>query len=228
MEPGFLFVLFAIVAIGVVAFSVVSTAKRRESAAAVAGRLGMTYHQRDDLGITRLPHPIFRMGDSRKATNLVTGTLRDRQVTLFDYEYVVHQTDAEGKRSSTTHRFSAVMVELGIACPPTTIRRERITTKLANALGFGRDVQFESDEFNRAFEVRTQSQQFAFTLIDPAMMQWLMANGFDLDMQFHSGVLAVIASRRPWTEMEGLATRVLDFTDQFPRLVWSSYGKSES
>ena len=60
------------------------------------------------------------------------------------------------------------------------------------------------------------------------MMQWLMANGSDLDMQFHSGVLVVIASRRPWTEMEALATRVLDFTDQFPRLVWSSYRTGES
>ena len=226
MEPGFLFALFVVAAIAILAFGVVSAAKRRESAKTLAARLGLAYHPSDDLGIARLPHPIFRMGDRRRASNLLVGTFRDRPVVLFDYEYMVDRRDAEGKQSTSTHRFSGVKVDLDIRCPPTVIRREQIGTKLANTLGLGSDVQFESDAFNRAFEVRSGSQQFAFTLVDTAMMEWLMANASDLDIQIEPGVLVVIVSRLPWTEMEALAVRTHTFIERFPRLVWSSYGVS--
>jgi hypothetical protein len=228
MEPAFLFTLFVIIAIGVMAAGFVNASKRRDAAAALATGLGMTYHPNDDLGITRLPHPIFRMGDRRSASSLVVGTMRDRPVVLFDYQYEIDRTDAEGKRSTSTYRFSGVTVELGVRCPPAVIRRERVGTKLANALGLGKDIQFESDEFNRSFEVRSDSQQFAFTLVDTAMMEWLMANAGDLDIQLDGSTIVVVTTRRPWTEMEVLASRVLDFTEQFPRLVWSSYGASGS
>ncbi|HEY5652033.1 MAG TPA: DUF3137 domain-containing protein [Acidimicrobiia bacterium] len=228
MEAGALFALFAVLGITAIAYSIMSAAKRRDSAAALATRLGMSYHATDDLGIARLPHPIFRLGDRRKASNLVAGSMRGRHVVLFDYEHTVDRTDPEGKRSSSTYSFSGVEVDLDIQCPSTVIRRERVTTKLANALGVGGDVQFESDAFNRAFEVRSSSQQFAFTLVDPAMMQWLMTNAADLDIQFEPGSLVVITKRRQWTEMESLAARVLDFTERFPRLVWSSYGTDGS
>lgn len=220
--------LFAVAAVGAIAYSIVSAAKRRDSAAALATRLGLSYLRGDDLGIARLPHPIFRMGDRQKASNLVAGAFRDRPVVMFDYEYMVDRTDADGKRSTSTYRFSGVKVDLDIRCPATVIRRERVTTKLANALGLGSDVQFESDAFNRAFEVRSGSQQFAFTLVDAAMMEWLMANASDLDIQLEPGALVVITRRRPWNEMETLAVRIHGFIDQFPRLVWSSYGAAGS
>lgn len=226
MEAGALFLIFAVVAIAFLAFGIVGAARRREAATAMATRLGLTHHRADDLGITRLPHPIFRMGDRRRASNLVAGTLQERPVVMFDYEYTVDRHDADGKRTSSTHQFSGVKVELDIKCPSTVIRRERVTTKLANALGLGRDVQFESDAFNRAFEVRSGSQQFAFTLVDIAMMEWLTTNGGDLDIQLEPGSLVVISRRRSWTEMEDLCLRVLEFVDRFPRLVWSTYGAS--
>jgi hypothetical protein len=227
VDPGFLFALFAVAAIAIIAFGIAGAAKRRESATALAARLGLAYRPSDDLGITRSPHPIFRMGDRRRASNLLVGTFQDRPVVMFDYEYIVDRHDADGKRTSSTSRFSGVKVDLDIRCPSTVIRRERIGTKLANALGLGSDVQFESDAFNRAFEVRSGSQQFAFTLVDSAMMEWLTANAFDLDIQLEPGELVVITSRLPWTEMEALAVRTHRFIEQFPRLVWSSYGVSE-
>jgi hypothetical protein len=226
VEPGFLFALFVVAAIAIIAFGIAGAAKRRESAKALAARLGLTYHSTDDLGITRLPHPIFRMGSRRRASNLVFGSFRGRQVVMFDYEYTVDRHESDGERTSSTYRFSAVKVDLTIRCPPTVIRRERIGTKLANALGLGSDVQFESDAFNRAFEVRSDSRQFAFTLVDPAMMEWLMTNASDLDIQIEPGDLVVITRRLPWTDMEALAVRVLGFVEQFPKLVWSSYGVS--
>ena len=229
MDVGFpfsLFALFAFAAIASIAYSVISASKRRESAAAAANRLGLTYHGADDLDSTRLPHPIFRLGDRRRASNVVSGVYRDRPIAMFDYEYMEDRTDADGKRSTSTYRFSGIRVGVDLRCPPTVIRRERVTTKLANALGLGRDVQFESDAFNRTFEVRSGSQQFAFTLVDTAMMEWLMANAIDLDIQLEPGDLVVITRRLPWTEMEALASRVHGFIDQFPRLVWSSYGVS--
>jgi hypothetical protein len=228
VEPAFLFTLFVIIAIGVMVLAYVNASNRRDAAAELATELGMAYHRDDDLGLSRLPHPIFRMGDRRSASSLVVGAMRDRPVVLFDYQYEIDRTDAEGRRSTSTYRFSGVTVELDVRCPPAVIRRERVGTKLANALGLGKDIQFESDEFNRAYEVRSDSQQFAFTLVDTAMMEWLMTNAGDLDIEFDGSTLVVVTKRRDWTEMEALASRVLDFTEQFPRLVWSSYGASGS
>lgn len=225
---GFLFGLFAVMAIAAIAYSVINASQRREAAASLATRLGLGYDPSDHLGITRSPHPIFRMGDRRRASNLVSGVFRDRPIVLFDYEYMEDRTDADGKRSTSTYRFSGVKVEIDLRCPPTVLRRERVTTKLANALGLGSDIQFESDAFNRAFEVRSGSQQFAFTLVDASMMEWLMAHASDLDIQFEPGELVVLTRRLPWTEMEALAGRVHDFIERFPRLVWASYGVSGS
>ena len=99
---GFLFGLFAVVAIAAIAYSVISTSQRREAAAKVATRLGLTYDPSDHLGLTRSPHPIFRMGDRRRASNLVSGVFRDRPIVLFDYEYMEDRTDAKGTRSTST------------------------------------------------------------------------------------------------------------------------------
>ncbi len=228
MDAGALFFVFAVLVVVIVVAGIKGAAKRREAAAALANRLGLTHHPSDDLGITRLPHPIFRMGDRRRASNLVAGTFRDRPIVMFDYEYIVDRHDADGKRTSSTYRFSCVKVDLDVRCPPTVIRRERVTTKLANALGLGKDIQFESDAFNRAFEVRSGSQQFAFTLVDAAMMEWLTTYGSDLDIQLEPGALVVITNRRRWEEMEELAVRTHDFIEQIPRLVWSSYGATGS
>ena len=225
MRPEFLFVVFALIVIAVAVYSFARIKQRREDAALAAQRLGRTYHQDDVLGIAKLPHPIFRLGDSRTVSNVVHGTFADREVALFDYEYVESSTDAEGHRTSTTYPFSGILVQLPIESPSTVVRREKITTKFANALGMGRDIQFESDEFNRSFEVRSDSQGFAFTLIDTAMMEWLQANGQDLDLQFEHTALVAIARRRPWIEMDEILDRVIEFVARFPRLVWIEYGR---
>lgn len=226
VRPGFLFIMFAIAVVAIAVYSFARIKQRREDAAVAAQRLGMAYHQDDVLDIAKLPHPVFRLGDSRRVSNIVEGTFADRSVALFDYEYVESHTDADGHQTSSTYPFSGVLVHLPIESPSTVVRREKVTTKFANAFGMGRDIQFESDEFNRAFEVRSDSQGFAFTLIDTAMMEWLQLNATDLDLQFESGTLIAIARRRPWAEMDEILNRVIEFTTRFPRLVWTEYGRS--
>lgn len=224
VRPEFLFLFFVLMVIAIAVYSFARIKQRRQDAAALAARLGFTYRQTDDVGITKLPHPIFRLGDRRVASNLAQGTAAGYPIVLFDYEYVESHTDANGHQTSTTYPFSGVKIDLPIESAPTVIRRERVSTKLANALGIGRDIQFESDGFNRAFEVRSESQEFAFTLIDTAMMEWLQSNGSDLDLQFHGGTLIAMTKQRPWSEMEALLARVIGFVERFPRLVWASYG----
>lgn len=226
MRPGFLFVIFAIAVVAIAVYSFARIKQRREDASVAAQRLGMTYHQDDVLRIAKLPHPVFRLGDSRTVSNIVEGTFADREVALFDYEYVESHTDANGHRTSSTYPFSGVLVHLPIESPSTVVRREKVTTKFANTLGIGRDIQFESDEFNRSFEVRSDSQGFAFTLIDTAMMEWLQSNAKDLDLQFEQGTLVAIARRRPWSDMNEMLDRVVEFIARFPRLVWTEYGRS--
>ncbi len=97
-------------------------------------------------------------------------------VSAFDYWYYEESTDGKGNRSKTYYRFDCAIAPVDAACPPLTIERENVLTKLAGALSF-HDIQFEDETFNKAFNVRSPEPKFANDAIDARMMQWLMAHG---------------------------------------------------
>ena len=69
-----------------------------------------------------------------------------------------------------------MIVPIDAACSPLTIDNENVLTRLADALSF-RDIEFESEEFNRAFNVKSPDKKFANDFVDARMMQWLLQNG---------------------------------------------------
>jgi hypothetical protein len=58
--------------------------------------------------------------------------------------------------------------------PSLSIRAEGIFDKLAGVLGFS-DINFESAEFSRRFHVKCEIERFAYDVIDPRMMEFLLA-----------------------------------------------------
>ena len=65
---------------------------------------------------------------------------------------------------------------------------------VANALGFA-DIQFESEQFNRAFRVKADDQRFGHAVIHPQMME--TAAGPRRDRLAHRGQLAGRLGQRP-------------------------------
>lgn len=200
---------------------------RRRAAASLAARLGMNHHRDDDLDVATLPHPIFRMGDHRRAHNLVVGLFQGVPMVLFDYEYTEERSDQAGRPSGVTSAYSGVLTRLPSAMPSTVIRRERFTTKVANALGLGRDTLIGHDDFDRTFEVRGSDPTFVSTLLEPELIDWLLAEGRELDIQIAGSDLVVIAERRPWARMEALAETVVELRRHMPADLVDGTGEEE-
>ncbi|HCT45315.1 MAG TPA: hypothetical protein DF699_08890 [Phycisphaerales bacterium] len=58
--------------------------------------------------------------------------------------------------------------------PDMLIRREGIFDKIASAFGKN-DIDFESAEFSRKYYVQSESRKFAYDIIHPRMMEFLLA-----------------------------------------------------
>jgi len=121
---------------------------------------------------------VFCHGTARYAYNTLRGSIeldgRHWPVRMGDYHY--QTTSSDGKRTQThDHHFSYLLVELPyVSLPDLRIRREGIFDALANAFGFG-DINFESSEFSKRFHVKSSDKKFAYDVIHPGMMEFLLA-----------------------------------------------------
>lgn len=144
--------------------------QRREMWQAAARRYGFTYRRDDPY---RIPDryatfALFQAGHSRTASNCLEGAYQDVTVLLFDYRYKT----GSGKNEST-HSLSALMAQVGIACPYLLIRPETFFDKIGDLLGFA-DIDFEYEEFNRRFHVKSQDKRFAYDICHSGMMDFLL------------------------------------------------------
>ncbi len=166
--------LVAVAAAVILYFSYLGAQKRREALAALAGRLGLTFDPGDNRALhRRFRHSAFQKGRSRRGYNALYGTMtlagRPVYVHMGDYSYVT----GSGK-SRQTHRISYATFQLPfVGTPDLLIRKEGIGDKLVGGLGFD-DIDFESEEFSRAFWVKSGDKRFAYDVIHPRMMRFLL------------------------------------------------------
>jgi hypothetical protein len=143
---------------------------------------------------------------------------------LFDYWYYEESTDSKGNRSRTYYRFSCVMSPVDAACSHLTLAHENVFTRLGDHLGF-RDIELESEEFNRAFTVRSPDRKFAVDFCDARMMEWLLGHGRDFGFEVVGDRLLASCKRLQPTELVPLLGSMKGFRDQIPRVVFSLYPK---
>jgi len=144
--------------------------KRLQALARLAASLGLEFSRYD---LFALPERLaflglFDAGHSRVASNILYGSREGAKVYLFDYRYVT----GSGKNRQV-HRFNCCVVETGMDFPRLWIRRERWYDKVAAVVGFD-DIDFESAEFSRKFFVKSSSKKFAYEVIHPQMMEFLL------------------------------------------------------
>ncbi len=160
---------FALLAGGMFALQWWLREARRKRMAAWAASQGYTFSARD----TALPHRFRRFepfghGHGRGAHHVVQGAVAGRRFAVFQYEY----TTGSGKnREHHVHRICAL--SMPYAAPDLSIRREGLHHKLFDALG-GEDIDFESDVFSRRFWVKCRNRRFAYDIIHPRMMEYLL------------------------------------------------------
>lgn len=222
MDPAVLFVLVAI-AIGVGAvLSWMATHRRREEWFAAAQRLGLEYSRHDPFRLDGLPFALFRRGDGRGCENVIHGTWQGMQVRVFDYWYYTESTDSEGRSSKSYQRFCCAMASVAADCPHLEITRETVLSRIGDRLGMA-DIQFESDEFNRAFQIKSRDRRFAHYLVDARMMEWLLDAPRGYGYETVGPWLLVYRGRIAPARIDGLLRHMRDFTERIPRVVWDVY-----
>lgn len=195
-------IVIAVAALAVVAGYYANKAEkaRRASLAALAAELGLSFDtSRREPTRDYKRFGVFNQGHSRCVFNTMSGevTLIDLPfpVAMGDYEYKI--TSSNGKTTTTTtYRFSYVLLRIPMDVPDLLIRPEGFLDRIAGAIGFD-DIDFESDEFSRAYHVKSPDKRFAYDVIDPRMMEYLLT-GPRRVITIEGGVMLIHESMRRW------------------------------
>ena len=151
---------------------------------------------------------------------------------LFQYHFKTWETRTVTRNGKTrteryeaTHHRRYLVVELAAAFPSLVVRPEGWFDKVAGFVGFD-DVDFESAEFSARYFVKSSDRQFAYAVIHPQMMEWML--GADVFVQLESGKLLMNLSGwrfkhdafgcyHAWANAVGFINRI-------PSFVWHDYG----
>jgi hypothetical protein len=179
MQSSTWLILLVVIVLGVGLgfFRLYTAKKRRELFAGVAAQQGWSYVPANYALAGQWAGTPFQTGDNWRVTNVLSGPYNGHQMVAFDYSYQTHTTNGRGQRRTTTHRFGVVVLQLPGALPHLEVTHEGIFGgAVANAFGF-RDIQFESEQFNRAFRVKADDERFGHAVVTPRMMELLLARG---------------------------------------------------
>jgi hypothetical protein len=204
-------------------FNYLAAKKRREAFAAFAAQQSFGYAESNDALANQWSGTPFQTGDHWRVKNVLTGAFHGRQIVAFDYSYQTHTTDGKGRRHTTTHKFGVVVMQLPGPLPRLEVTHEGIFGgAFAKALGFA-DLQFESEQFNRAFRVKADDQRFGHAVIHPQMMEMLLARG-EIGWRFEGNSLVGWDSG-PHAPVEVMNRLLLlqQVVDQVPPYVWRDY-----
>lgn len=189
--------------------------RRGRALAALARSLGAQYAQNDPFYLPGSSFALFRRGSSRRASNVIWGLPEGG--CIFDYRY----REGSGK-NSRTYQLSCAMTGIAAQCPHLTLGPEGFWSSIADHVG-AQDVQFESEDFNRAFEVHCDDQRFAFAVVDGRMMEWLLQGSRGAQFEvLGPRVLCAVQQVAP-DEVPLLLRQVEGFRTHVPSVVTSMY-----
>lgn len=219
-SSGLLFVLFAVVAIGLAVAGFWVQHKRHERFAAWALRNGWTYARSDRSLVDISRGQPFGQGSSRRATEVLRGTYDGRPALSFSYQW----TTGSGK-NRTTHHAHVVALALPTYLPTVEVTPEGLGARLAKLVG-AQDVQFESEAFNRAYRVAATDQRTGHAILHPRLMERLLRSDA-LGNAWRIGGTWILSWETGTTDLDRLAPRLgllSAVVRSVPRHVWQDHG----
>ncbi len=162
----------------------------------------------------------FGLGDSRQALEVLPGTWSGSSATSFTYRYVT----GSGK-DRTTHQFHVVALALPSFLSTLTLTQEGVGARLAKLVG-GQDLQFESEDFNRAWRVEADDAKYGYDVVTPRLMErMLRPDAVGLGIRIDG---TDVVCRAPGEQsLEALAPRLellATIRDSVPAFVWREHG----
>jgi len=174
---GAVFALFPIFFIAVVGFMIFAAVKgyqeskkRKAAIAATVAMHHLGHIPEDSSRVGYFASAPFGTGDSRRARDIVWGTLAGRPFETFAYSYETHTTDAEGHRSTTTHHFQITWVPLPGPLPTLKLSSDNALLRGLTHLG-ARDLKVESHDFNQRWKVVADDERVGHAVLTPRMIE---------------------------------------------------------
>lgn len=208
---------FAALFIAVLVYAQVVARRRREAMARFAGSLNLTYDPAHDSDFpSQRLHSWFRQGRSQVAYNRIEGrrTIGGTECALMmgDFRYVT----GSGKQRQVHHRSYVLIRPVWHGLPDLEIRTEHLFDKIGDALGFD-DIDFESEEFSRKFMVKSGDKRFAYAVVHPRMMEFLIAcDDFGVHMERGECLITGVASRADPSDFRAALGWAERFFGQWP------------
>lgn len=170
--------------------------------------------------------PVTRSGHDHNTSEVIRGRDGDGPpFVAFTHHWKTTRTesytDSEGRTQTRTVTENHSEPILGFQLP---IRMPRLEV---GRKGFGGGISFESEAFNRQFAVHAQDTKFAYDVIHPRQMEYLMANppaSFRIEEEwawFSPGEHSQPAIAHSSEFLRGFLARV-------PRFVWRNLGLPDS
>jgi hypothetical protein len=217
-----LFIVVGLLVIAGVIYGAIAAHKRQDALIALSRRLGLRLRAAEDYSLPDRYEFLDALakGESRYASNILSGTYRDYEVLAFDYHYETHSSDGKGHRTTHHHYFSFFILQLPVLFPELKITGESLFSKIAQAFGYA-DIDFESAEFSRAFCVRSNDKKFAYDVCNPQMMEYLLANR-DLSLEIEQSALALaFGSRLSADQIEHNLNRLIEIRLRLPQYLFA-------
>ena len=212
-----LFVAFFILVIGLAIYGYFQKQQRQKDLASWSAGHGLTFNPGSD-GSFGGRFPAFgclHYGDNRYAYDVMQGTWQSHYVLAFDYHYETYSTNEKGERQTHHHCFSAAILTSTVPLKPLLIRPEGFLDKVKAFLGFD-DINFESAEFSRRFFVQAPDKRWAYDVIHPLTMEFLLAQPA-VSLQFDAaGVVAWQDSTLGPVEFEQIIETARGVLDRLP------------
>lgn len=219
---SFPFVIVLIVVVAIVAVvAAVNAYGQRKRFEEYATRRGWEYTPSEHSLAKSFPQMApFGSGSSRRCTNVLRYRAGEHAGLSFDYSFTVSRGSGEN-RSSTTYRFHVVSLDLPHPLPRLTLRPEGMFDGVAKLFG-SQDVQFESEEFNRAWFVQSEHLPAAHDLIHPRTMGWLLEPAQrGASFAIEDGVLfTFIKGRQNLENIDPLIGRLAGLLGHVPEFMW--------
>jgi hypothetical protein len=223
---NFLLIIVGLVVVGAVLYFQYQAHQKKVAEFTVfAAERGWSYVERDDDLVDRFLGAPFGRGHGQVVKHVLRGAHRGREVLVFEYSY--KEADRSGSsRGTELYHHTVASVSTPTATPTLEVGREGLGRKLLGLVGLVglRDLQLESEEFNAAFHVQTDDDRFAYDVLHPRMMEWLVADGQALETPFRferGDLLTWDRDEIDLQKIDGMVAYLCDVLDRVPSFVWN-------
>lgn len=201
------------VALGLfVIVGIVLEKRRQERIQKFAAARSLAYTKRNDRWAhLDLGHP-HGQGRSHKAQHVMTGVHEGRPIAIFEHQWVT----GSGKERRT-HTVRVAATELPRSFPKLDVGKEGVFGRAARRMG-AKDIELESDDFNREYRVKGE-RRFAYDVLHPRFMHWMLqvdAPGFVINGQH---IAYTVGGKLDLNEVDRDVAYLDAVIDQLPKFV---------